>query len=116
MPLKFLLDVNASGAVADWLKKNGHDIEQVGHINPRMTDEEILRWAQSENRIVITTDKDFEEMISLQGRDHSGILRLENLPRVKRLKLLSDVLEKHVRDLETGAIVIAKTAKYRIRR
>jgi predicted nuclease of predicted toxin-antitoxin system len=114
--MKFLLDVNASGAVADWLILRGHDIEEVAHKDPRMSDNEILSWAVREQRIIITTDDDFEEMIWRQGKPHCGVLRLENLPRSERLALLCDVLDRHSQDLESGAIVIALKTKFRIRK
>ncbi len=65
--MKFLVDVNASGAVARWLVGRGHDVVQVAEKDPRMRDEEILSWAINEQRIIVTTDQDFEEMIWREG-------------------------------------------------
>ena len=84
--MDFLLDVNASGAVARWLIDRGHNVAEVGQTDPRMRDDKILNWAVRENRIIVTTDNDFEEMIWRQGKYHCGVLRLENLPRSERLK------------------------------
>jgi predicted nuclease of predicted toxin-antitoxin system len=114
--MNFLLDVNASGVVAQWLIHQGHDIVDVGQKDPKMSDNEILNWAIKEHRIIITTDNDFEEMIWRQGRPHYGVLRLENLPRFERIKLLRDVMDRHSRDLESGAIVIALSTKFRVRK
>ena len=75
--MKFLADVNASGTLARWLLQQNHDVVKVSEKNPRMTDEEILSWALSENRIILTTDKDFEEMTWRQGKQHRGVLRLK---------------------------------------
>ena len=114
--MKFLTDVNASGTLARWLIQRNHDVVKVSEKNPRMTDEEILSWAMSENRIIVTTDKDFEEMIWRQGKPHCGVLRMENLPRRERLELMQDVLDRHSDDLEAGAIVIASSTKFRVRK
>ncbi|MDQ7837646.1 MAG: DUF5615 family PIN-like protein [Thermodesulfobacteriota bacterium] len=114
--MKFLLDVNASGSVAHWLIQLGHDVAEVSRKNPRMSDDEILSWAVQERRILVTTDNDFEEMIWRQGKPHCGVLRLENLPRSERKALLYDVLGRHSRDLESGAIVIALSTKFRVRK
>ena len=114
--MKFLVDVNASGTVSNWLSAQSHDVARVVDRNPRMSDEEILGWALSESRIIITTDKDFEEMIWRQKKSHSGILRLENLPRKQRINLLRETLIQHGHNLEAGAIVIATTSKYRVRK
>ena len=81
-----------------------------------MSDNEILNWAIGERRIIITTDNDFEEMIWRQGMRHCGVLRLENLPRLERIDLLRDVLDRHSSDLESGAIVIALNTKFRVRK
>ena len=116
MSLKFLIDVNASGAVAEYLRERAFDIEEIRNIDPEMADESILDMGVEENRIIITTDKDFEEMIWLQNRKHPGILRLENVPRIERLKLLEDVLDRYSQVLEDGGIIIAETHKFRVRR
>ena len=114
--MNFLLDVNASGAVARCLIHLGHDVAEVGQKDPRMSDNEILSWGVRERRIIVTTDNDFEEMIWRQGKPHCGVLRLENLPQSERIALLRDVLDRHSRDLESGAIVIALRTKFRVRK
>jgi predicted nuclease of predicted toxin-antitoxin system len=114
--MKFLVDVNASGVVARWLEEAGHDVASVADRDPRMSDQAILTWATDESRIIVTTDQDFEEMIWREGKVHSGLLRLENLPRAGRMALLGDVLEQHEASLLSGAIVIATSSKIRIRK
>jgi predicted nuclease of predicted toxin-antitoxin system len=52
--MNFLLDVNASGAVASWLIQLGHGVVEVGQKDPRMSDNEILSWAVSESRIIVS--------------------------------------------------------------
>jgi len=114
--MKFLLDVNASGSVAHWLLDQGHDVLLVADVDSRMEDHKVLQWALHEKRILITTDQDFEEMIWRERRQHAGVLRLENLPRVERLSLLEYVLKHHNQHLALGAIVIASSRKIRIRK
>ena len=114
--MRFLVDVNASGSVAKWLIEMGHDVAQVRDRDPRMPDSDVLAWAQEEQRIIVTTDLDFEEMIWREGLPHRGVLRLENVPRSQRKALLQDVLTRFSTDLEAGAIVIALTRKIRVRR
>ncbi len=113
--MKFLVDVNASGAVVPLLEDMGHDIAQVVAVDGRMSDEAILSWALAERRIIITTDQDFEAMIWREQKSHCGVLRLENLPRTARRVLLEETLAQHGADLHAGAIVIATTRKTRVR-
>jgi predicted nuclease of predicted toxin-antitoxin system len=114
--MKFLLDVNVAGSVSKYLQESGHDIAEVINEDPRMPDKAILEWALNENRIIVTTDKDFEQLIWQQGKNHCGVLRIENLPRLERMALVKDVLMQHAEDLKSGSIVIATQKKYRIRK
>ncbi|NUN63626.1 DUF5615 family PIN-like protein [Pseudanabaena biceps] len=114
--MRFLLDMNASGALLSLLLNSGHDVACVSDVDRKMSDSEILNWAVREKRIIITTDSDFEQMIWLQGKQHCVVLRLENLPRLERISLLQDVLSSWGQDLEAGAVVIASKQKIRIRR
>lgn len=114
--MELLLDVNASGALSPILLELGHNIACVTDADPKMTDSAILAWAVREQRIIITTDSDFEQMIWLQEKPHYGVLRLENLPRKERITLLREVLTGYAQELEAGAIIIATQKKIRIRR
>ncbi|MBG1269591.1 DUF5615 family PIN-like protein [Nostoc sp. WHI] len=113
--MKFLIDVNASRALGNWLQDIGHEVVYVSDTDPEMRDEHILEWAVMEQRIIMTTDNDFEQMIWQQRKRHCGVLRLENLPREARKVLLIDALKLHSEDLLNGRIVIAMKNKFRIR-
>jgi predicted nuclease of predicted toxin-antitoxin system len=113
--MKFLIDVNASRTLGNWLQEIGHDVVYVSDTDPEMIDEHILEWAVAEQRIIVTTDNDFEQMIWQQRKRHCGVLRLENLPREARKVLLIDALKLHSEDLLNGRIVIAMKNKFRIR-
>jgi predicted nuclease of predicted toxin-antitoxin system len=114
--VKFLIDVNAAGALADFLLAAGHDIQLVSRVDCSMSDDDILRWAVREKRIIVTTDSDFDQMIWLQKREHFGVLRLENLPRLARMLLFEEVMANYAAALAEGAIVIATERKIRVRR
>ncbi|MDF5718477.1 MAG: DUF5615 family PIN-like protein [Rhizonema sp. NSF051] len=70
--MKFLIDVNASRTLGDWLKQIGHDVIYVTDTDSPMSDEKILDWAVVSGRIIVTTDNDFEQMIWQQRRLASG--------------------------------------------
>jgi predicted nuclease of predicted toxin-antitoxin system len=78
--MKFLIDMGVGKKVEEWFKENGYDVKCVRDINIRSKDADILRLAVSEDRMIITMDKDFGELVYNPGMLHSGvlILRLEN--------------------------------------
>jgi predicted nuclease of predicted toxin-antitoxin system len=61
-----------------------------------ITDEEVIKLANCESRILITNDKDFGELIFRQGRITQGILliRAVNEESSNKLRLVKEVLEK----------------------
>jgi len=115
--LKFLVDVGVGEKVEDFLYKNGYDILSVRKLNPRISDSEIINIAAKDNRIIITMDKDFGELIYNSGLIHKGILllRTENCSGDKKAKILSEILINYSSELEENFCVFSKD-RLRIRR
>ena len=115
--LKFLVDVGVSKKVELWLQKQGYDIRTVRDMNPRMRDKEILKIAASENRMLITMDKDFGELVYNSGLSHSGVLllRLEQESSVEKVKIVENILERYSDKLLSNFCVF-KEGKLRIRK
>lgn len=63
------------GALRD-LERAGHDADWSGDWPVDPGDDEILRRADEENRVLVTLDKDFGELAVVRGRPHRGIIRL----------------------------------------
>jgi predicted nuclease of predicted toxin-antitoxin system len=61
--LRFLVDVGVGKGIEKYLLEEGYDTKSVRDIDPRMEDEEIIRVAVAENRMVVTMDKDFGELV-----------------------------------------------------
>jgi predicted nuclease of predicted toxin-antitoxin system len=115
--LKFLVDVGVGKKVEDFLYKSGYDVLPVRKINPRMSDSEIIGIAAKDNRIIITMDKDFGELVYNSDMIHKGILllRTENCSGDKKAKILSEILIKYSSELEDNFCVFSKD-RLRIRR
>ena len=77
-----------------------------------MDDRSILEWADAENRIVITSDKDYGEMVFHQRRTHPGVvlLRLSNQTPHSKTVALRNLLENYGHLLEGNFVVTTGTA------
>jgi len=62
--LKFLVDVGVGKKVEEYLLGKSYDTKAVRSLDQRMPDQDIIRLAALEKRIVITMDKDFGEIIT----------------------------------------------------
>lgn len=60
--MKFLANENMAGAAVTALRAKGHDVVWVRTDAPGSRDEDVLSRAVSEQRVLITFDKDFGEL------------------------------------------------------
>jgi predicted nuclease of predicted toxin-antitoxin system len=92
--VKVLVDVSAGQAIADALNALGHETLFVRDRDARMTDQEILAWAVSEERLVVTMDKDFGELVYRSDHQHSGVLllRLESARTAEKTRIVTEIL------------------------
>jgi len=65
--MRILADENFPGTAVNELRKRGHNVVWVRTAKPGIEDRAILEWAQTENRLLVTLDKDFGELAF--GRD-----------------------------------------------
>lgn len=114
--MKFLIDRCAGRRLADWLREQGYEVleSQERGIDPG--DPTILSWAHAEGRVLVTMDKDFGELIFASGHEHSGVVRLPDVPAEHRIALMDLILAKHAGDLEAGALITVRGERLRISR
>lgn len=113
--MRLLLDTCVWGAATAQLRKFGHDVWWAGDLASDPGDEEILDIAVREDRILVTLDKDFGELVFLHGAMHKGIIRLVEIPSRLQALSVNDVLKSHPEALIRGAIVTIKDNHLRIR-
>lgn len=74
------------------------------------SDGEVLQIAASDDRILITNDKDFGEMIFRQGRSHCGVilLRLEDERPDNKIAVLRRLIEQRADQLNENFVVVTE--------
>ncbi len=114
--IKFLVDVGVGNKVEIWLNLKGYDTKAVRELDPRMTDTEILQIAVDENRMVITMDKDFGDLIYQMNMPHAGVilLRLDSYSSEEKTKIIQIILEEHMTKI-IGKFSVYKDGRLRIR-
>jgi predicted nuclease of predicted toxin-antitoxin system len=112
--VKILLDSCVSGKLKHQLEAAGHEVAWVGDQSDP-GDEQILRRAWEEQRILVTLDKDFGALAILHSQPHCGIIRLVNLRTDQQGLVCTQALHEHGPDLQAGAIITAHLARTRKR-
>ncbi|MEA1964042.1 MAG: DUF5615 family PIN-like protein [Candidatus Aerophobetes bacterium] len=108
--MKFLADESVEKAVVDWLRDQKFDVAHIIEKVPSISDEEVIKLANSENRILITNDKDFGELIFHQGKIAPGILliRATNEQSSNKVELVGKVLKMVKNKLEGHFVVVSE--------
>ena len=116
--MKLLLDQDVYGLTVRFLIESGYDLLTVAQLDmSQAPDEEVLKTAQAQNRILITRDRDYGNLIFVKGLG-SGVIYLRmqpnTLPAVHSefLRVLGMYTEPDL----IGAFVVVEADKHRFRR
>jgi predicted nuclease of predicted toxin-antitoxin system len=116
--MRLLLDMNLPPAMADWLRSEGHDAIHARELGlGRLSDREIFARAAAEQRVTVTFDLDFGEIVGLAAAANAGVILLRL--RSARQSALRDrvrvAIARAAKALQSGAIVLVEDARIRIR-
>ena len=110
--MKFLVDESVGNKFANLLKNTGYDVLFVGDVMPEVEDEKVFAFAESENRILITADKDFGELTFKLKLRINGVIFFRTLTRnpEKQFEMVKDILNK-----AEGKFIVVKEGQIRVR-
>ncbi|MBN2543597.1 DUF5615 family PIN-like protein [bacterium] len=116
--MKFLLDQDVYEITYRFLKDSGHDVVKVSEIGfEQASDLEILKESKNQNRILITRDRDFGELVFLKHLE-TGVfyLRVNPLSINAVHEQLLLVLKKYSARELMNAFIVIEPGHYRLRK
>ena len=107
--MKLLADEGVDAAIVARLRSDGHDVVYVAELSPGITDETVLELANADERILMTTDKDFGELVFRLRRVAFGILlvRLPGLPSTGKADAVAQVIGEHGAEMPEAFTVLS---------
>ncbi len=114
--MRFLLDENVDTRLALFLRQQGHDATAIVQDYVRaLGDREVLAIAALEQRVLITDDLDFGELVVRERLPHAGVLlfRLGGADPKTKQDWLQFVLTNHAQDLMSLVVVTARGVRVR---
>lgn len=114
--MRLLVDAGVGRAADSWLKGTAHDVACVRDVDPRMPDQDIPDWAVREDRVLVTMDLDFGEMIHAARLAHRGVLllRLDDDSAAGKIAALDAIRAQHADKLPLHFCVY-KAGRLRVR-
>ena len=114
MPLNILCDENISGAIIASLTKWGFNVETVA---PSTPDPDIAARAKREDRIILTHDSDFANILAYPPEEYPGIVRIRIDPAFNEIVIpaLQRVFARFTSpDDFRGKLVIVRKDTFRV--
>jgi len=114
--MKLLADANVETAIVEWLRSRGHDVLWAAQLSSSIPDDDLLNRASTEERVVLTHDRDFGDLVFRRGLSHSGIvlMRFRAPLQTERLALF----QTHwplIENRASGQFIVVSDKRIRIR-
>ena len=106
--MKFIVDEQLPGLLADWLEEKGHDSVHISGLftGTKIPDTYICELSMRENRVVITKDSDFFNTYLLKQEPYKLVyITTGNLRNRPLLDLFRASLSQLVTALETTNVI-----------
>jgi predicted nuclease of predicted toxin-antitoxin system len=115
--LNFLADESCDFEVVRALRKNGHDVLAICEVAKRLEDPEVIDLSVREDRVLITEDKDFGELVYARGHGSPGVILLR-YPAVARQRLSGDIVRllNEKKEALHGSFVVLQPGRFRVGR
>lgn len=116
--MKFLADMGISPRVVEELRQHGHDAMHLSDERlHQMLDGDILEKARRENRVLLTHDLGFGELLAASGGNLPSVIifRLKDMRAANVNRHLFSILKGQSDLLNTGAVLSVSEQKVRIR-
>jgi len=116
--MNFLADEGVDQPIVDRLRQAGYLVLYVAEMEPGIADETVLEWANQENALLLTADKDFGELVFRQQRLTSGVilLRLAGVSPLSKAEIVAKAVQNHASELpEAFTVIVPGTIRIRHR-
>lgn len=117
--MKFLLDECLSARLAGLLSSAGHDAVHVADLGLLgAPDEEVLRAASAQSRVLVSADTDFGELLAAGRASGPSFVLFRRSRRVpeNQIAVLLANLPDIEDDLNAGSVVVLAEDRIRVRR
>lgn len=114
--MRWLVDECVNGGLISHLRATGHNVVYVAEIGRLVSDVEIMAQARREDRLLLTEDKDFGDLVFRRGRSVPGIVLLRLDPAKHELKKVRlDAAIRHFEESLLGRYTVVEEARFRAR-
>ena len=97
------------------LVDSGHDVLSALEKDPTATDEQLLALALEEQRVLVTEDKNFGELVFVRRLQHPCIIRFVDMPTSEKVAAMRELMERYADAMHEGALIVVTQNRVRVR-
>lgn len=114
--MQFLADECCDALIVRTLRGMGYDVTYVAELAPGLADDDVLAQSVAEERVLLTEDRDFGELVFRGQKSAYGVVlvRIPAEARQKKADRITTLVQQYEADL-VGAVVIMTLNTIRIR-
>ncbi len=115
--MNFVADESVDIQIVERLRDDGHSVWYVAEMAPSISDDEVLQIANNGSAPLITSDKDFGELVFRQNLVSYGVIliRLSGLSTESKTNIVSSTILNHENEI-LGNFTVISPSRIRIRR
>jgi len=108
--VRIVADENVDKEIVDRLRGDGHDVVYIAEADPGTDDQAVLDRSRQDDRVLLTADKDFGDLVFRQRLLHCGVLlvRLAGVTADMKAGLVAATFDRHGEELSSGFAVLSK--------
>ena len=113
--MRFLADESCDFSVVRSLRADGHDVVAIADVLPASDDALVMDLARREQRILLTEDKDFGQLVYANMQPSAGVIFIR-YPANNR-KTLPDAVVKLIKEAQSrleGRFIVLSPGRTRI--
>src|SRR4029079_16532151 len=94
--MRLVADENVSQRIIERLRAGGFEVLSIGEASSGASDEDVLNIAAREQRVLLTEDRDFGELVIRQRRRVLGLilLELDRIANASQADLIAQTLNR----------------------
>jgi predicted nuclease of predicted toxin-antitoxin system len=107
--LNFVADEGLDRPIVERLRRDGHLVSYIVEMEAGISDESVLELANRKNALLLTSDKDFGELVFREKRLTQGVVlvRLAGFSPQTKAAMVASAVAKHGTELSQAFTVIS---------
>ena len=106
--MRIVADERVDGPIVVRRREDGHEVDYVAEMELGISDDRVPSHANERQALLITTDKDFGDLVVRQSRLNAGVLllRLPGVSPRQKAEIVSGAVTAHGTEMQIAVSVI----------